>query len=123
MKNQDIKRQVFQNLERGKYITSSAQPEMFKDRGGLVGLGHFYKYLVRNTRKKRSAGKNVGVFSPRYPQKWTLSGHFLQNQGTFFPIFKIVQRIPPPPSPTSCAPILVALVKHTLSKLCSHCNR
>ena len=37
MKNQDIKRQVFQNLERGKYITSSAQPEMFKDRGGLAG--------------------------------------------------------------------------------------
>ena len=82
MKNQDIKRQFFQNLERGKYITSSAQPEMFKGRGGLVGLGHFYKHVVRNTRKKRSAGKNMGVFSPRYPRNAILNGIFNSKMDT-----------------------------------------
>ena len=36
-------------------------------------------------------------------QRWTQSGHFLQNQGTFFAIFKIGEGRPPLPPP-SCAP-------------------
>ena len=36
-------------------------------------------------------------------QRWTQSGHFLQNQGTFFSIFKIGQgRPPPPPTLVAC---------------------
>ena len=46
---------------------AGAQPEIFQGRWGLVGLGHFYKRFVKNTRKKGSAEKNLGVFSPRYP--------------------------------------------------------
>ena len=44
-----------------------AQPEIFEGRGGLVGLGLFYKHFVKNTRKKDCAGKNLGVFSPKHP--------------------------------------------------------
>ena len=36
--------------------------------------------------------------------KWIQSGHSLQNQGTFFSIFKIGQGRPPP-FPPSCAPV------------------
>ena len=42
------------------------QPEVFQDRGGFVELGHFDKHFVKNTQKKDPAGKNFGVFSPRY---------------------------------------------------------
>ena len=66
MKNQDIKGTFFQNLER-KCITSGAQPDLSQGRGGLVGLGHFHKHFLKNTRRKAHAGKNVGIFSPRYP--------------------------------------------------------
>ena len=41
---------------------AGAQPKIFQGRGGLVGLGHFFKYFVKNTRKKGHAGKNLGVF-------------------------------------------------------------
>ena len=67
MKNQDIKGTFFQNLEWRKCITSGAQPDLSQGTGGLVGLGHFYKHFLKNTRKKGPAGKNVGIFSPRYP--------------------------------------------------------
>ena len=40
--------------------------EILQGRGDLVGLGHFYKHFVKNTRKKGPAGKHLGVFSPRY---------------------------------------------------------
>ena len=63
-------------------------------------------------RKKDPTGKNLGVFSPGYSkttfwlesQRQTQSRHFLQNQGTFFLIFKIGQGRPPPPS---CAPGII----------------
>ena len=45
---------------------SGAQPEVFQGKGGLVGLGHFYKHFVKNTRKKGPAVINLEVFSPRY---------------------------------------------------------
>ena len=45
---------------------SGAQPEIFQGKGGLVGLGHFYKHFVKNTRKKGPAVINLEVFSPRY---------------------------------------------------------
>ena len=64
-------------------IYAGAQPEIFQGRGVLVKLGHFYKHFVKNTRKKSPTGKNLGVFSSRYSQRWTQLGHFLQNQGTF----------------------------------------
>ena len=50
-----------------KDAKSGAQPEIFQGRGGLLGLGHFYKLFVKNTRKKGPAGKNLGAVSPRYP--------------------------------------------------------
>ena len=50
-----------------KPIFADAQPEIFQSRGGLVGLGHFYKHFVKNTRKKGPPGKSVRVFPPRYP--------------------------------------------------------
>ena len=41
-------------------------------------------------------------------QKWTQSGYFLQNQGTFSPILEIGQEgLPPPPSRPSCALVTV----------------
>ena len=48
------------------FTHAGAQPEIFWDRGGLMELGHFDKHFVKNTRKKGPAGKNFGVFSPRY---------------------------------------------------------
>ena len=39
-----------------------AQPEIFQGREGLVRLRHFYKHFVKNTRKKCSAGEDLGVF-------------------------------------------------------------
>ena len=48
-------------------METRAQPEIFQDRGGLVGLGYFYKHFVKNTRKRGPVGKNLGVFYPRYP--------------------------------------------------------
>ena len=41
---------------------TGAQPEMFQGSGGLVGLGHFYKHFVKNTRTKSPARKSLGVF-------------------------------------------------------------
>ena len=32
----------------------------------FVELGYFNKHIVKNTRKKRTAGKKFGVFSPIY---------------------------------------------------------
>ena len=49
------------------YVYIGAQSKIFQGRGGLVGLGHFYKHFVKNTKKKDPAGQNLGVFSPRYP--------------------------------------------------------
>ena len=48
-------------------MNTGAQPEIFQGRGGLVELGHFDKHFVKNTKKKGSAGKYLGVFSPIYP--------------------------------------------------------
>ena len=48
------------------FPNAGAQPETFQGRGGFMELGHFDKYFVKNTRKKGPAGKNFGVFSPRY---------------------------------------------------------
>ena len=45
---------------------SGAQPEIFQGRGGFVELGHSDKLFVKSTQKKGPAGKNFGVFSPRY---------------------------------------------------------
>ena len=45
---------------------SVAQPENFQCREGFLELGQLDKPFVRNTRRKGPAGKNVGVFSPRY---------------------------------------------------------
>ena len=109
MKNQDIKSQLFQNLEQRKCITSGKQPRMFQGRGGFVGLGHFYKHFVRNTREKCSTGKNMDVFSPRYPlnailieifnSKMDTVRAFFIKSGHFFSILKIGQRRPPPHPP------------------------
>ena len=40
----------------------------FQCRGGgmLVELEHFEKHFIKNTRKRGTAGKHFGVFSPRY---------------------------------------------------------
>ena len=70
---------------------------MFQGRGGLLGLGHFYKYFVKNIRKKDPTGKNLEVFS---------LGH---SQGIFYKI-----RPPPPSLPPSpllgCAPVGVLTI-------------
>ena len=39
------------------YVYTGAQSEIFQGRGGLVGLGHFYKHFVKNTKKKVPHGK------------------------------------------------------------------
>ena len=39
------------------YVYSGAQPEMFKGKGGLVGLGQFYKHLVKTPEEKVPQGK------------------------------------------------------------------
>ena len=45
------------------------EPDIFQCRGGdggsFVELGHFFKDLVTNTRKRGPAGKHFGDFSPR----------------------------------------------------------
>ena len=48
-------------------VAKGAQPQIFQGRGGLVGLGHFINILLKTPEKKCAAGKNLGVFSPRYP--------------------------------------------------------
>ena len=80
-------------------------------------LGHFNKHFLKNTTKTGTAGKDFGVFSPRYSQKCILNGEFnptmeiiraffFQNQGTFFDFQKrageVFQFDP------SCAPVNVA---------------
>ena len=45
---------------------TGVQPEILQDRGGFVEVGHVDKHFVKNTQKKGPAGKNFGVFSPRY---------------------------------------------------------
>ena len=85
------------------FIYSGAQPG--QGRGGLVGLGCFYKHFVKNTWKKCLAEKNLGVFSPRYSKNYILNGKFNSKMGTirafftksahFFLIFKIRQGRPP----------------------------
>ena len=45
------------------YVYTGAQSEIFQGRGGLVGLGHFYKHFVKNTKKKkRSRREKFGSF-------------------------------------------------------------
>ena len=39
----------------------------FSGQGRSRGIRSLYKHFVKNTRKKCAAGKNLGVFSPRYP--------------------------------------------------------
>ena len=39
------------------YVYSGAQPEMFKGKGGLVGLRQFYKNLVKTREEKVPQGK------------------------------------------------------------------
>ena len=57
---------ISQNCHLLNRMKPGAQPETFQSRGGLVGFGYFYKHFVKNGRKKGSAGKILGVFSPRY---------------------------------------------------------
>ena len=72
LRNNELCKTVIKNYIRAlaqhaKYLSSAgAQPDFFQGRGGFVGLGHFYKHFVKNTRKKGPAGKNLGAFSPRY---------------------------------------------------------
>ena len=88
------------------HIYTGAQPEIFQGRGVLVKLGHFYKHFVKNTRKKGPTGKNLGVFSSRYSQRWTQLGHFFTKPGHFFLIFKIGQGRPNLHSPLSWASVI-----------------
>ena len=102
------------------FIYSGAQPG--QGRGGLVGLGCFYKHFVKNTRKKCLAEKNLGVFSPRYSKNYILNGKFNSKMGTirafftksahFFLIFKIRQGRPPPSPPrSSYAPVYYGMLE------------
>ena len=43
-----------------------ARNQIFQGRGGFGDLEHFYKYPVKNLRRKGRAVENFGVFSPRY---------------------------------------------------------
>ena len=45
---------------------TGAQPEIFQARRSFLKLGHFDKLFVKNKRKKGSAGKEFGAFTPRY---------------------------------------------------------
>ena len=106
---------------------AGAQPVMFQGRGGLVGLGHFYKHFDKNTRKKVPQGKIWELFlldtlkttfwMENLTQKWKQSGHFLQNQGTFFSIFKIGQGSLPPSHPPSCSPGMWSSGSSTINAL------
>ena len=49
-----------------KLLLSNAQPEIFQSNWGFVELGHFDKLFLYGSRKNGLAGKNFGVFSPRY---------------------------------------------------------
>ena len=81
-----------------------------------MGLGHFYKHFVQNTREKDPAGKTLEVFSPRYPQndilngkfnsKMDIFGAFFTKSGHFSSIIKTGQRrgLPSLPAP-SCATV------------------
>ena len=51
-------------------------------------LGHFNKDFVKNKIKKSPTGKNFGVFSTRYSQKYILNRKFNPNMDktrVFFP--------------------------------------
>ena len=67
-----------------------------------MGLGYFYKHFLKNTRIKGPAGKDLGVYSPRYPQNYILNRKFNSKMDiirAFFLIFIIGQGTPAP-SPT-----------------------
>ena len=53
-------------LQKQWYLNAGAQPGIFQGKGErFVELGHLDKDFIRNTRKRGSAGKYLGVFSPR----------------------------------------------------------
>ena len=65
---------------------TGAQTEIFQGRGGLVGLGHFYKHFVKNTRQKAPHGK-IGEFFLLDTLKPILNGKFnskMDRVRTFF---------------------------------------
>ena len=49
----------------------------------LLGLGHFDKDYVENSRKRRPTGKNFGAFSPRYSWNVILNRKFNPKMDTF----------------------------------------
>ena len=62
-----IKNYIRARARHAKSLSSAgAQPDFFQGRGGFVGLGHFCKHFVKNTRKKGPASKNLVVIFPRY---------------------------------------------------------
>ena len=46
-----------------EYPFTSAQPDIFQGRRGLVKLGHFNKYFIKKLRKKTQQGKILEFFA------------------------------------------------------------
>ena len=78
-------------------------------------LGHFKNDFVKNKIKKSPTGKNFGVFSTRYSQKYILNRKFnpnmdkirafFQDKGTFYDLQKRAAG-EALPLPLSCVPAL-----------------
>ena len=77
-------------------------------------LGYFDKIFVKKARKKDSAGKRFGAFSPRYSWNYILNGTFnpkmeklgpFQNHGSFFD-FQKRAREASSAQPLGCGPVI-----------------
>ena len=65
-----------------KYTVPGTQPEIFQGREVFVEFGHFDKHFIKNTRKEGQAGKNFGIFFPRYSSNYILNGKFNKKMDT-----------------------------------------
>ena len=95
-----------------EYPFTSAQPEIFQGRGGLVKLGHFNKYFIKKLRKKAPQGKILEFFcsdtlstNGKFNLRMDTIRAFFSKIRAFFFIFKKGQGRPPPLLP-SCVPDL-----------------
>ena len=67
--------------------------EDFSGRGMFRRIGHFDKHFVKMSRKKGTAGKNFGVFSPRYTQNYILNGKFNPRMDTIMALFSKIRAL------------------------------
>ena len=65
-KQHNMENSYLQKVTSHRAPDQARKPEILQGSGGFAKLGHFDKYVVKNSRKKEPRMENFGVFSPRY---------------------------------------------------------